>query len=280
MRKKRKLRREIKELAIILPLAGSLLAISVFYNKNEPKSDFKKQNINSSIKTNNTEVSLCTTTFKDTTMTVKSKISSVDTASVIVDTTSMTTDISTSNITAETSEVSDNITDIATTELNYEFEYTTLEPYYETETTCVYEMYEPEVIYESEEVIEENYDIEYSEYNGETTSDNYLTDYEYIMLCNAVAYEAGSDWIPTSEKAKVAEVIMNRVTSSDFPDTIYDVLTQEGQFVGVWNYVTLTDYSYKVTEDVKSAVNMALESGYTNHGYLFFEGDGTQNYFT
>ena len=285
MKRHRKLRREIKELAIILPLTGSLLAISVFYNKNEPKSDFKKQNINSSIKTNNTEVSLCTTTFKDTTMTVKSKTSSVDTASVIVDTTSMTTDISTSNITTETSEVSDNITDIVTAELNCEFEYPTFEPYiennYETETTCVYEMYEPEVIYESEEVvIEENYDIEYSEYNGETTSDNYLTDYEYIMLCNAVAYEAGSDWIPTSEKAKVAEVIMNRVASPDFPDTIYDVLTQEGQFVGVWNYVTLTDYSYKVTEDVKSAVNIALESGYINHGYLFFEGDGTQNYFT
>ena len=151
---------------------------------------------------------------------------------------------------------------------------------YETETTCIYEMYEPEIVYESEEVIEENYDIEYSECNGETTSDNYLTDYEYIMLCNAVAYEAGSDWIQTDEKAKVVEVIMNRVTSPDFPDTIYDVLTQEGQFVGVWNYVTLTDYSYKVTEDVKSAVNMALESDYINHGYLFFEGDGTQNYFT
>ena len=272
MKRHRKLRREIKELAIILPLAGSLLAISVFYNKNEPKSDFKKQNINSSIKTNNTEISLCTTTFKDTTVTVKSKTSSADT-------TSMTTDISTSNITTVTSEVSDSITDIATTELNCEFEYT--KNNYETETACVYEMYEPEVIYESEEVvIEENYDIEYSECNGETTSDNYLTDYEYIMLCNAVAYEAGSDWIPTSEKAKVAEVIMNRVASLDFPNTIYDVLTQEGQFVGVWEYVTLTDYSYKVTEDVKSAVTMALESDYINHGYLFFEGDGTQNYFT
>ena len=278
MKRHRKLRREIKELAIILPLAGSLLAISMFYNKSETKSDFKKQNINSSITTNNTKASLCTTTFKDTTTTVKSKTSSVDT-------TSMTTDISTSNITAETSEVSDNITDIATAELNCEFEYPTFEAYiennYETETTCVYEMSEPELVYESEEVvIEENYDIEYSEYNGETTSDNYLTDYEYIMLCNAVAYEAGSDWIQTDEKAKVAEVIMNRVASLDFPDTIYDVLTQEGQFVGVWNYVTLTDYSYKVTEDVKSAVTMALESDYINHGYLFFEGDGTQNYFT
>ena len=72
MKRHRKLRREIKELAIILPLTGSLLAISIFYNKNEPKSDFKKQNTNSS-KTNNTEISLCTTTFKDTTVTINTK---------------------------------------------------------------------------------------------------------------------------------------------------------------------------------------------------------------
>lgn len=258
MKKKRKLRREIKELAIILPLVGSLLAINVFYSKNESKSEFKKQNINSSVIADNTGV-------KDTTTTVKSKMSTTNTTSMATET-----------IIAETSEVSDNITDIITTELNCEFEYTAFEPYidnnYETETTCVYE---PE-----EAIIEESYDGEYSEYNDETTYNNYLTDYEYIMLCNAVAYEAGSDWIPTAEKAKVAEVIINRANSSNFPNTIYDVLTQEGQFVGVWDYVTLTDYSYKVTEDVKSAVNMALDSGYTNHGYLFFEGDGTQNYFT
>lgn len=255
MKKKRKLRREIKELAIILPLAGSLLAINVFYNKNESKSESTKQNINSSVSTDNTGV-------KDTTTTVKSKMSTTNT-------TSMATEISVSNIITQISDISDNITLVPYTENTYE-----------TETTCICEMYEPEIVYESEEVIEENYDIEYSECNGKTTSDNYLTDYEYIMLCNAVAYEAGSDWIQTDEKAKVVEVIMNRVTSPDFPDTIYDVLTQEGQFVGVWNYVTLTDYSYKVTEDVKSAVNMALESDYINHGYLFFEGDGTQNYFT
>lgn len=271
MKRHRKLRREIKELAIILPLAGSLLAINVFYNKNESKSESTKQNINSSVSTDNTGV-------KDTTTTVKSKMSTTNT-------TSMATEISVSNIITQISDISDNITDIVTKELNCEFEHITLVPYtentYETETTCIYEMYEPEIVYESEEaIIEESYDCEYSEYNDETISDNCLTDYEYIMLCNAVAYEAGSDWIQTDEKAKVVEVIMNRVASPDFPDTIYDVLTQEGQFVGVWNYVTLTDYSYKVTEDVKSAVTMALESDYINHGYLFFEGDGTQNYFT
>lgn len=56
MKKKRKLRREIKELAIILPLVGSLLAINVFYNKNESKSESTKQNINSSVSTDNTGV--------------------------------------------------------------------------------------------------------------------------------------------------------------------------------------------------------------------------------
>ena len=197
MKKKRKLRREIKELAIILPLVGSLLAINVFYNKNESKSESTKQNINSSVSTDNTGV-------KDTTTTVKSKMSTTNT-------TSMATEISVSNIITQ-------ISDIVTKELNCEFEHITLVPYtentYETETTCIYEMYEPEIVYESEEVIEENYDIEYSECNGETISDNYLTDYEYIMLCNTVAYEAGSDWIQTDEKAKVVEVIMNRVNSS------------------------------------------------------------------
>ena len=67
MKRHRKLRREIKELAILLPLASSLLAISIFYNKNEPKSDFKKQNINSSVTTKNIDTNLCTTTVADTT---------------------------------------------------------------------------------------------------------------------------------------------------------------------------------------------------------------------
>lgn len=104
-------------------------------------------------------------------------------------------------------------------------------------------------------------------------------DADYVLLCNAVAHEAGSNWISTSEKAKVAEVILNRVNSGSYPDSVYGVITQKGQFSGCWNYANLDGYSNKVTDDVKTAVDMALSSDYNNHGYTGFWGDGSQNHF-
>ena len=53
-----------------------------------------------------------------------------------------------------------------------------------------------------------------------------------------MSYEYGSDWIPVYEKAKVVNGVMNRVYDSRFPDTIYDVLTQSGQFPGFYTYGT------------------------------------------
>lgn len=96
----------------------------------------------------------------------------------------------------------------------------------------------------------------------------------------AVANEAGSYWIATSEKAKVCEVILNRVNSSAYPGTIYGVLTQPYQFSGYWGYVDLGSFSGYVTEDVQSAVSGYLDGTYGNHGYYSFRGDGYQNYFS
>lgn len=107
-----------------------------------------------------------------------------------------------------------------------------------------------------------------------------ITESEYIMLCNCVAYEYGADWIDVAEKAKVVEVIMNRVYSNQFPSTIYEVLTQPYQFSGIWNYVNLGTYSNKVTESVKAAVDYYFANpDLYNHGYIRFEGDGQRNYF-
>lgn len=108
-----------------------------------------------------------------------------------------------------------------------------------------------------------------------------LTEAEYIMICNCVAYEYGSNWVSEYEKGKVVEVIMNRVHSDRYPNTIYGVLTQPRQFSGVWNYINLGTYSKKVTQSVKDAVNLYFSnpSAY-NHGYTRFEGDGTWNYFS
>ena len=107
-----------------------------------------------------------------------------------------------------------------------------------------------------------------------------ISDAEYIMLCNAVAHEAGSSWIGLYEKAYVAEVIMNRVNSSLFPSTIYDVLTAPYQFTGAEDYVNLGYFTSDVTESVKEAVLLYFtEPQSFTQGYLYFYGDGTSNYF-
>ena len=108
-----------------------------------------------------------------------------------------------------------------------------------------------------------------------------ITDAEYIILCNAVAHEAGCYWIDEYDKAKVVEVIMNRVYSPRFPNTIEGVLTQPAQFSGSSSYVYLGTYSAYVTESVKNAVNLYFnEPDSFTQGYLSFYGDGYRNYFS
>ena len=107
-----------------------------------------------------------------------------------------------------------------------------------------------------------------------------VTDREYIMLCNVVGHEYGSDWVPEAEKALVAEVIMNRVNSPAFPNTIYDVLMQRNQFSGLEYLVRMDKMSGYVTDSVKAAVDMYLaDPSQFDHGYLYFNGDGYRNYF-
>lgn len=109
----------------------------------------------------------------------------------------------------------------------------------------------------------------------------YISDSDFILLCNAVAHEAGSDWIDVYSKANVVEVIMNRVNSPLFPDSVYDVLSQPYQFEGSETYTYLSCYSYEVTDSVIEAVNLYFSDPYSfSHGYMYFYGDGYQNHFS
>lgn len=119
-----------------------------------------------------------------------------------------------------------------------------------------------------------------SETTAETKPVRPITDAEYIMLCNVVGHEYGADWISEYDKALVVEVVMNRVRSPKFPNTIYGVLTQKNQFSGMKTYINLGTFSRKVTKSVKAAVDLYFaEPERFNHGYLYFEGDGKRNYF-
>lgn len=114
----------------------------------------------------------------------------------------------------------------------------------------------------------------------DTDSELPISDEEFIILCNAVAHEAGCSWIGEYDKAKVVEVIMNRVNSPLYPNTIEGVLTAPYQFSGASAYVYLGNYTGYVTESVKNAVTLYFtEPESFDHGYFGFYGDGYRNYF-
>ena len=58
-------------------------------------------------------------------------------------------------------------------------------------------------------------------------------DFEELWLLAKIIYaEAGSVWLPMDWKMSVGEVVLNRVASPEFPDTMREVLEQPGQYYG------------------------------------------------
>lgn len=98
-----------------------------------------------------------------------------------------------------------------------------------TQEIILEEEEEPEI--EPVEEFEEEYIVDntYSE----------LTDEEYRMLVLAVYLESGNQ--SYSCKEAVASVILNRLNSEEFPDTIYSVLLQEDQFTIDFNQTDIPD---------------------------------------
>lgn len=53
---------------------------------------------------------------------------------------------------------------------------------------------------------------------------------DLYLLSKVICYEAGSDWLTDEFRICVGEVIMNRVASPEYPDSIHDVIYQKGQY--------------------------------------------------
>lgn len=56
------------------------------------------------------------------------------------------------------------------------------------------------------------------------------TDEDLEYMAKAIAHRAGSEWIPDWVQLDVGSIVLNRVKSDDFPDTIRDVVLQAGQY--------------------------------------------------
>ena len=57
------------------------------------------------------------------------------------------------------------------------------------------------------------------------------------MMAIVIYREAGGDAYSNKTRIMVGNVVMNRVRSKSFPNTIYGVLTQRGQYAGMSNGV-------------------------------------------
>lgn len=56
---------------------------------------------------------------------------------------------------------------------------------------------------------------------------------DLLLLSKIITAEAGSYWLPSDWKMMVGEVVLNRVGSPEFPDTIVEVIYQQGQYARV-----------------------------------------------
>lgn len=198
------------------------------------------------------------------------KIAESTASETVTETTSTETTVATTAITTETiAEVTTVVTE------------TTAE---ETLSETVLEIAEEMQKTETQTEAEQKDDIVYINYSWDNDyyyfDDFTITAEDYILLCNCVAHEAGSDWYSDWDKAKVVEVIFNRMWSSAFPGTIYEVITQPNQFTGSADYANLDGYSYEVTSLCCDGVDLYLSNpDLFNEGYLFFYGDDDANYF-
>lgn len=55
---------------------------------------------------------------------------------------------------------------------------------------------------------------------------------DFMLVAKIVQAEAGSAWLSQEWKMCVGEVVLNRVASPEFPNTIKEVLEQKGQYYG------------------------------------------------
>lgn len=103
-----------------------------------------------------------------------------------------------------------------------------------------------------------------------------LSETDYEALCRIVQAEAGGE----DERGKilVAEVILNRVLTDGFEDTVYDVIFEKSG--GSAQFAPTVDGRYftvEVTDESRQAVEKALHGEDFSEGALFFSARSKAN---
>lgn len=92
-----------------------------------------------------------------------------------------------------------------------------------------------------------------------------LTEEELLLLQKVVSAEARGESSET--QYTVACVVLNRMESEIFPDSLSEVVSQKGQFECVQNGAI---YNVPITDSVVNAVNLALDNNTVDSSVLWF----------
>lgn len=76
------------------------------------------------------------------------------------------------------------------------------------------------------------------------------------LLARLVNAEAGANWVPDWVQQAVASVVLNRVKSSHYPNTIRDVIYQRGQYGPAWNGSINRKASQKCIRNARKALEV------------------------
>lgn len=90
-----------------------------------------------------------------------------------------------------------------------------------------------------------------------------IDEYEYYLLSHVVEAEAGNQGI--DGKRLVVDVVFNRVMSDQFPNSVEEVLTQDGQFT---TYINGAYELVEPSEDTHEAI--AIEYDYIRNTDVYF----------
>lgn len=96
-----------------------------------------------------------------------------------------------------------------------------------------------------------------------------MTSEEFRLLGLILAMEAQTE--PFDGQKAVVEVIFNRVLSPDFPDTVYDVLSQKGQFATwKWRNKPYNTPNKTQTDAIAEVIANGNQNTILPEGYVFF----------
>ena len=125
------------------------------------------------------------------------------------------------------------------------------------------------------------YEPGYTENTNDSDTETVTEWSDEELLAIVIYQEVGGSMHCDNCRRRVADVVLNRVASDEFPDTIYEVLTQEGQYGRLyWTGIKWSDRSSNPNEAyaVERAWRIAREvlngqhSELYGHGYIWQAG--------